>query len=140
MPRANMQQLRPVPNVPPLRSVQDVIGDTRFHRFQRCARSRPPRVRPFIIGIGQFQRFKTFQSFHRFAPFKSLSGRKCRNCGDMAWSDPVTEQPCYNALTTPHIMAFPQSFLFLFCECPVLFFLHLLSHLVSRAWFSSFPF
>jgi hypothetical protein len=64
MPCASIQQLRPVPNVQALRSVQNVIGETWFHRFQRWARSRPPRVPAFISS--RFKEdagaFKTFSS------------------------------------------------------------------------------
>jgi len=50
MPRANIQQLRPVPNVPPLRSVQVVPIVSRFKKRKLILREpRNARSAPFSL-------------------------------------------------------------------------------------------
>jgi hypothetical protein len=68
-----------VQNVQPLCSVQNVIGDIRFHRFQqfqRCAHPRPPRLRPFIMGIGPFQSFQSLKGLRMLPEFRCFGNSR----------------------------------------------------------------
>jgi hypothetical protein len=61
MPRATIQQPRPVPNVQVVQPLTNYCGP--FQTFHRYAL--------FIMGIGPFQTFKTF---NRCATFKTFNG------------------------------------------------------------------